>query len=316
MSGSMETPRDQFAEHQLYIERTPGVLRKMAEPHVDASGGRMVHLDFDPAIYPGQDPDCFHIRGTPQSIENTDLAGEVAQPHYRAVRDALCIKEGTTALIQEAGKWLEAGNNIAVITRHDDLTDIAFALKMTTDYLHYQGYSPESVAIMVSKMVAAIGHVFTFDGVTHQTVPAISTLGLFCTDIYESWQQTDSAKSVFGELPHSCTSGLNRRLMKTINEQLDKGGVVIGIAPTGTTQVGRTETGELALASLSDGTVGLLMHPNTRTVSMLLDYEAETPYATYCSDLVNIDSVEKAKAVMNHLAAAHLKGLGGTAIKG
>jgi hypothetical protein len=299
-------------EQQQYAADIPGVLERLAYPHIAESGGLMVLLEHKPESFPWQDPMSYHVPGFyPQPINITDNAAEIAQAHYIPVRDALGGREGTADKIEEAGEYLGSGGNIAVITRHDNLTDIAYALKMTDDLLRDQGYQHRSQAIVVSEMLSRIGHMFIFEG-TPQEVPAIATLQLLCSDIYKSYPRTKTTKEEINKLPSAKVIEVeigrrNKEMTDALNEQLDKGGVLLGLAPTGTTKVAVDESGDLKLAPLNDGTVSIMSHPKLRVLRMLVEYEGGAPFAYICGGLVEINTTEDAEGALDVLAKANTK---------
>ncbi len=306
---------DTLNKEQLqFVADISGIVERIAAPHIAASAGLMVSLDYDPGTYPGQDPMNPHVQGFyPQPRNITDKVAVVAQKHYISARDALAERQGTEEKIVEAGEYLNAGGNIAVITRHDNLTDIAFALKKMSDLLHDRGYQPRSAAIVVSEMITRIGHIFVFNG-TPKKIPAISTLQVICSDIYKSIPQTDSTEEEISKLPNAediraGISNRNKGMMSILNEQLDIGGVLLGLAPTGTTKVTVTESGDLSLAPLKDGTIKLMSHPKIRVLRMLVEYEGDAPFAYICGGLVDIKSAEDAEAALDVLAKADTKGI-------
>ena len=323
--------------YRQYMDVMPAVLGRMAAVHVNGSGDAMAPLPYrpdEPVKYPGQDLMDPVVLGyydptNPHSQKAIDEAAVIAQPEFNGIRDALDLRQGSAEVIHEAGEHLKAGGNVAMVTRHDNLTDIAYALKMGNDLLRGQGYRPRAQAIVVSEMLPRIGHNFASlqdqevdskdrhgeqkdEGV--DPIPAMITLQLLCTHILKSYPRTDSTKAEVGRLPNAKTIwtaiGLhNKAMVKALKEQLDEGGVLLGLAPTGTTKVVPKVSGEVELAPLNDGTVDIMSHPSLRILRMLVDYDAEAPYAYLYPNLLNIQGPQDAKVAMDELARANTRGV-------
>ena len=314
MYGNMEqtlTP----AQLKRYCEILPDFLGEIAESHAGPSlEGVTVPLDHKPDIYPGQEPMTVFVTGTPQPKEVTDFAAETAQAGYIAARDALQARPGTAAKTKATGEHLKAGGNVAVVTRHDNLTDIAYALKIEKDLLYDQGYEPRITAIVVGEMLSRIGHMFPLvPGGEPQEVPALMTLQVLCDIIYKSHPRTASTDEAIDELPEGQAEimragmGLhNTKMLAALKEQLDKGGVLLGLAPTDTTRAEVAESGGLKLASLKNGTIDIMKRPDMRILCMLLEL-GRLPFAYLASDLLAIENAGQAETAMDMLAQADTK---------
>jgi hypothetical protein len=314
MHGNMEqtlTP----AQLQEYRALMPDMMERLAVPHTGSSAeGSTVLLEHNPAVFPGQDPEARWVAGSPQSREATDVAANIAQKGFLPARDALETRAGTAEKIKTAGEHLADGGNLAIVTRHDNLTDIAYALKMGKDLLHGLGYDPRITTLIVGEMLSRIGHMFPLEpGGKPQKVPALMTLQVLCDIIYKSHPRTDSTDEAINELPKEQAEimragmGLdNDEMLELLDEQLEQGGVLLGLAPTGTTRAEVAESGGLKLATLKSGTIDIMKRPDMRILCMLLEF-GKAPFAYLLGDLMAIKNAEQAEAAMSMLARAETK---------
>jgi len=215
--------------------------------------------------------------------------------------------------MRQARDHLTAGGNIAIVTRHEKFADIAFAEKMGSDFLYDLGYEARMQTMIVSEMVPRIGHNFS---AKIREVPAMFTLQLLCSSILKSFPRTDSTKAEIGKLPEADAELVwaairqhDQAMVSLLNEQLDQGGVYLGVTPTGTTKVVPKEEGGVELAEVKDGTVDIMSHDKMRIIIMLLDYDGDTPFAYLYPYLININDADDANLMMEVLGAADTKGV-------
>ena len=303
-----------------YLAVMPEILARLAMTHINGSNGLMELLPYrpdKPKDYPGQDLLDPLVTGyyDQDNRDGLDYAALIAEPGFNVVRDALGAREGSAETMHSAGEHLAAGGNVAIVTRHTNLVDIAYALKMGSDFLHYQGYRSRVQAIVVSEMLPRIGHNFpSLRDKGLPPIPSMTTLQLLCTHIYKSYPRTDSTKAEIEQLPNAelvwAAIGLHNRAMFTkLKEELDKGGVLLGLAPTGTTKVNPRASGGVELAPLNDRTVEIMSHPSLRILRMLTEFGGAAEFAYLYPGLLKIEGTESAQKAMDELAATNTRGV-------
>lgn len=314
------TAAEMVEAQKLYDAHIPDVLGSMAALHTAPFGDTMMVLDYKPDTYPGQDINNPVVEGLfPGSRANVNAAGVIAQERgqgedrYLLVRDRLGARKATRETMRQARDHLAAGGDLAMVTRHEKFADIAFAEKMGSDFLYDLGYEARVQTMIVSEMAPRIGHNFSEE---IREVPAMFTLQLLCNFILKSFPRTESTKAEIDKLPEADAELIwaavgqhNQEMVGVLNEQLDQGGVYLGLAPTGTTKVVPKEDGGVELADLNDGTVGIMSHDKMRILVMLLDYDRDTPFAYLYPQLININDVDDANLMMEVLGAADTKGV-------
>lgn len=223
------------------------LLQELARPHVEASEGKLVLLDINPEEYPSQR--TYHLKSKsvvddPEQLENLGLA---ADPQFPEMRQKLQESTEGTERIEFMAELLKGSNNVAIPTNHGDLTDIAKVEgSLAIDLINIM--SPSELqgirrAIIISRIVSMIGAKLDFanpsseDGPAQEQegvviIPATDVLELFCHDIFLSYPRTETIESrVQKTLIKAHNLGMRRSLMRT----LGKGGVLLGIAGSGTT---------------------------------------------------------------------------------
>lgn len=281
-----------------YAEALPGVVWELAEPHVSSSGDRMVHLEWNPAIYPGQEPECFAWQSDQVilGVGNRLPIAERLQPGYEIIRDGLIEDEKSSAALEVATDVLSSGDNMLVVTPHDKIVDIAVALLAAKDGIELRDFKVAKTAIMLSKMLSGIGYKSEYideqDGQTKVVyVPAITALGYLCDITYLSWPNSESAREHTVRLPDNERRQNNNNVVKEIHTQLNNGGVLLGSAVTGTTKVKRSETGVI-LPDISPGTKKIMTRGDTWIMGMILELEEGRLSARIPNMPVNPDTKE------------------------
>lgn len=290
-------------EIDTFCEQVPPALEALAGPHVNNPDSGLALLPHDPANYPGQNPMDYHIKGKPMYSPDSDLIAAFAQKGFLEMRDDIEVRQGTLDIVAEAIDWVKGGGNIAVVTPHTEMTDIAVALLTFRDLMTREGYTPDKVSIILSKMLCRIAYVY--DEFPDQKVEAIKTLQLLCNDIYMCWPRTDSAKPIVDTLNQEIASMQNKQMYAEFQRQLRLGGVVVGLAATGTTQVQQTESGEAKLADINDKTADLLIEEKTLILPMVTRLKPLPPYIAFVSRCINAKTHEEVRLVMRDIEIAH-----------
>lgn len=295
---------EDLTEQERYIADAPEVARRLAQAHVNVASNQLKLLSEDPnnaRAYPGQDPMCFYVEGEPQSVEDVDGVAGLIKPQFFEIQDMLAAQQNTSATISSISNSLESGSNVAIVTSHEDITDIAFALKLVGNFLVDPKDPPPDSAIVVSKMIAEIGYDLGHD----DPVVGIRALQLLCKDIFLSWPRTESAKSEINRLPPNEVSRHNRQMAEKLTEDLDKGGRLLAVAPTGTTRVSFDEAGEYKLNPLRDGTIEIMKHPLTQVLPMIVQFKEGAPAVAMHDELISVTNSEEANNVRRLLAKMH-----------
>jgi hypothetical protein len=284
------------------LERVMKAGRAMAGKHL--AGFKLIDWHPEDAVnFPGQDPDTFMVDGLRRPMAETDnIADLVTHGRYSIVRDTLAQDPNVGKIITAVQGQIANNGNIIVVTPHGTVTDIAFALKLVSDLLEMRGDTPDSI-IMISKMVPHIGKELE-DKATGKkfTIPAVQALRLLCNKVYLSWPKTESAKKATDDLPVEEITNINKQVTAGVLSDLKEGKKLVGIAPTGTTQVG-----EDGLAPFSEGTKRILTAPNTLVLTVVAHFDQDTAYAVIHDELRYITDSEDADKFNQELSDLHFE---------
>lgn len=284
------------------LERVMNAGRAMARKHLVGFGLIDWHPE-DTVNFPGQDPDTFMVDGLRRPMVETDnIADLVTDGRYSIVRDTLAENPSVGKIITAVQEQIANKGNVIVVTPHGTVTDIAFALKLVSDLLEMRGDTPDSI-IMISKMVSHIGKELE-DKETGKKfiIPAVQALQLLCNKVYLSWPKTESAKKATDDLPPEEITKINKQVTAGVLSDLKGGKKLVGIAPTGTTDVG-----EDGLAPFGEGTKRILTAPSTLVLTVVAHFDQDTAYAVIHDELRLITDPKDADKFNQELSALHFE---------
>lgn len=244
-------------------------LALMAKKHVDNSEGQLELLPIDPETHPAQR--AYRIEGDPQSAAVIESIANVAYPKFPELQKQLNLTENQSREITRIGELLEAGNNVIVATNHGDLIDIALAEAAIYCALDKLGYKPRT-GIIISKMVSMLGYRLGED-----IAPAAEVLKILCNDIFLSFPRTETVrKSGLARLLPDDINKHNKRMTELLSENFAKGGVLLAVAPSGTTDKEIREN-RYRLGAISQGTSKILLQDRTLVLPMAMWLHGNSP---------------------------------------
>lgn len=282
----------------------------MADPHIRASEGRMVHAEWNPANenLAFQRPEVS-VWKSPYVVPTLTDRAHIASnflADYPTIFDTLSTDNKANEIFQEAGEYLAQGKNVAAITPHKDVIDIGVALLAGKDAIELNQVRARKTGIILSKMLSGVAYVAELkndDGivVSNEPVQVVQALSLLCDTIYMTWPRTESAKVHTARLPQEEVDNNNQRAKKALEENLDEGGEFLGLASTGTTHASRTQGGYIKLPGLSQGTIDIMQRPDTVLLPMLVSFDPNNPGIKVPSGLANPTTKDGVLAFMADL---------------
>lgn len=277
-------------------------LRRLAQPHVEASGGLFTLLEHDEAEYAAQSLGTWHVDGTPQDVGVVEWIAKGIEPRFGAFTEALAAREKEAREISRIGEQLHKGQNIILVSNHGDLKDIAYTLAAYYIKLKEQGYRFHSSLVM-SKIIS-------FIGVGEHGDPAINILKNVCDEEYFSFPRTRSIEE--SKIAGSLVDGYNFRVRKAMEHRLGRGGNLFAMAASGTTDKPLAEDdGIVSMGKVSHGTAKLMMTGNSLVVPVAVWLDKEGVVFEPCDIPRAVNSEDDAHAVMARIADTLTKNVPG-----
>lgn len=272
---------------------------KLVAPHIEASNGMMQVLEANPAEYPAQEYDRFHVEGDPQHAATVEFIAKTADSRFPKYVEALQSPENK-ALVSTAGEFIKSGGNVILLTNHGSLIDIALAMAGNYCVMDRSGYHPKT-GIIISKTISRVGYVLDKEA---PPIPASDVLKLLCDDIYLSFPRTESMmKSRIANFLSDDVSSHNRRLRKDIDDKLDDGGYMLAVAGSGATDKPDPNNPEtITLGGMSDGMARLMQKKHTLVLPMAVWLHGEEAKYEFCGGFRTIQSNDEAHAAMQSIA--------------
>lgn len=291
-------------------ELEPGGIRPLitwAEDHATKSHGVMIALPYDPEKYPGQDG--ISVPGQPNAPAVIDTIASVAQPLYPECLSQLEQQEKITKQVSMIGELLVNSANVVLVTPHSDLIDIAVAHAALYSSIRKLGFhelkrnSEEEIqtAIIISKMVSFLAY-----KLGDEFAPCTDVLRVLETQTFLSYPKTESTKKHLKDrlLPNEVDRH-NKHMRQGLIEMLGKGGVLLGMAPSGTTdKIDPLDASSRLMGPVGQGTIDLLMQPNTYVVPMIVSFLEDHALMELADIPRTITAPEDVHNIM-HLLATH-----------
>ena len=278
----------QQQDREQYIANAPLVARSLLAAHVNAPDSSMVLLPHDLAKHPAQDPMCFVVDTDPRPLEVANQYARMADRRFDAMVEMAAQSQEAEEIIDAAGQILDAGNNIWVATAHvDDINDMAYAGKISTNLLHERNHKPKNTIAIISKAIPEAAYLMDIEGSAEPLeVPLMMVLQTGFTRIVLTWPKTVSSEDGLSKLPEAEVNRHNREqgAIGAIDETLSQGKALGAIAPTGRT---RLVNGEMT--PISDATIGLMARPDTYVWPMIVWRQSDVPVVRFCGEPVQID---------------------------
>jgi hypothetical protein len=261
-------PLEHWREQQYLVSQE---LNDLAQKHATISGGKFSVLNIDPELHPAQKIITQSVDGNPSDTETLISLGRIVNESRPESIESMIhefIKlEDKQEYVSSLGEDLSAGQNIIVITNHNEVQDIAEALASCHIALNQVGSENNreyqfSTNIMLSKMIAHLGI---------HGMPVVDVLKQVCDKQYFSFPKTDSIRGT--NIPEKLVTAYNWSLKQRIKTKLRGGGNLFGIAPSGTldkTSESSQSHNQIVLAPVTDGTVEILTSANTKVLPIAI----------------------------------------------
>lgn len=248
MSVSIE--RCHYPAERLGIDQ----LRLLGDLAMTHASGAMEPLEIDPEKYPFQS--AYRMDGEKLGPDDIDTLATKLEPRFNQVRDVL-KRQDQSAGVNLIGQLLDMGKNVALALPHGPLIDIGLAEAAIYIELAERGHNFKT-AILLSQTLQTLG--LNFDDLGK--VPTAEALGFMCDYVYFSNPQSERHRgsdfaSAVGE---DDLSSHNQAMKQDLREKFDEGGLLLALAPSGTSDV--VESGHYRLAPVTSGTTRLLQHPS------------------------------------------------------
>lgn len=298
LSGQMGYEQPTVAEaYDTYSQevRMGEILQDMAAWHVEQSNGNLTVLKHDPEQYDFQRGHV--IKGNPQSPDTIIGLASFVEPRFDKVLDALEIPQNA-AVMNQTKDVLEAGGNVVVVTNHSELTDIGLTHAGVYCDLARKGVEAES-AIIISKMIAYLQYRFE-----QGMMPAPQALQLLCNTIFTSFPRTKRVReSDLGTMSDAVDTH-NQRTVQAVIDKLDEGGVLMAIAPSGTTDKFQPDAEAYVLEKVKRGTAKLLAHENTFVLPIAVWFQDKQrpPLFKITDDLQKVETLDDVHGIMENIA--------------
>ncbi len=288
------TPEDQMR----YEENARTAARELMSSWVEKTE-EMQLLPID-AVGVGQDPWEYAVdsQAEPAHIDDTDAAAAIVRPNFAVVKDAIHNDKDATKIIDEVEECLSVGGNVFVPAAHKDIVDVAFAVKIVSDMVtrSREDQTPPASTIIVSKGVTEVG--WNLNG---HVLPTMSALHMLFKTALLSWPRTDAARDTIEKhLPSNVVANQNALVKSKLDSMLKIGGLLVAVAPSGTTKHQTSASDQLKLSPASKGSLGLMIGNNSKILAAETDF-GKNPGGILHNELIKADGIPQAEAVMGLL---------------
>jgi hypothetical protein len=262
-------------------------LVTLAAPHVEQSSGLLGILDFEPQKYPAQQHNRHMIMGDVAPIEVMDLIGITVLEGYagkNALGGFVKISEElmTTERRQAVRNVFRSNKSLYVVTSHSNLIDPAIGLGAVTNPLRREENEHDNFqsGIIINKMLSVLKY-----RVGEQWMSCMQVLQMLCDRTYLSFPQSETFRNSDAAkvLPKGHIPAYNGKIKAEIAPWLAAGGVVLGVAPTGSTHK-PDEKGKVILPKITEGTAKMQTHPNIRVFSLIMELDSPNQFIEAASD--------------------------------
>lgn len=270
------------------------ILQELAQEHVEKSRGALELLPADPDAYPAQS--AYYLTGDPIDPPLIDNVATVAEPLFPQLKSQLISDENGSAL-GSAGELLAEGKNVVIATNHSQLIDIALAQAAVYEPLK-QHAADFSSAIVLGKMISVVSF-----KLGDQHIPAVDAIKMLCDDIYISFPRTKSiSNSRLAQDYGEQMTVHNKKMSTALVQKLGGGGVLLAVAPSGTTDDKLSQESSYTMGVVNKGTADLLRQDNTYVLPMAIWIDADTPVLQTVSEPQKLESRDDVHDMMSSIA--------------
>lgn len=273
----------------------------VAQKHAEGSGGQISVLDIDPEYYPAQRIDTFHVEGAPQAPGVVEFTASQVQSSFKEVAEDMYSDPRSAEALDQAGELLAAGNNVVVGTNHEEITDVVMALAAVYNRL----WTPDNdltSALMVSKMISLLAS-NTIQDEKGRPVPGMIALQVVCKNIFMSYPKSETTKQtpLARQLP-GVIKNHNETVKAAVAKKLGEGGVLLAMAPSGTTDKMDADKGTCTMEEVQKGTAELMTGDTTYVLPVAAHF-GEGAFMRVCEEPRPLSATYDAHDVMRSIAA-------------
>ncbi len=264
-----QTPHAKIDE-ALYHE-----LVELARPHVEGDP-RLGILDYDTQKYEWQAYDYYCAQGEVADVALLDFIGGRVVHGFVEMSDELMTEERR----QQTRDVLRDEKSLYIATSHSNLIDPAIALAAITNPLRREESQQDDLqtGIIINKMIGVIKYLV--DEQEDQWLPCMQVLQWLCGRTYMSFPQSKTFRDSEAAkvLPEGHIQAHNGKIKEEITSWLSKGGVALGVAPSGSTHKLDEKGKRSTLPKITNGTAEMMAHENIRVLPLIMDLDANRPF--------------------------------------
>lgn len=292
------------AETALY-----GELKKLAQPHVDRSGGELAILDPDTQEYPAQALGVFVVPGEIAEPDGVEFIGSVKMPRIAELSIDLMEteQENGQTLRQETEGILRDKQSIVLHTDHDDVTSPAYGLAGVANPLRRANNERAEedriefkTGIIVGKMLSVLAY-----KVGDRWMPCMQVLQMMCDRVYLTYPRSKSFlnSGATKALPSGHLEEHNGKAKSDIEKWMGKGGVILGASLLGSTHERREEGKVQRLPRVTKGSGEMATHDYIHVLGMIVGLLEKDPYMQAVGSYQQFRTWEDAHPLSERIAA-------------
>lgn len=283
-----------------YLALEPDIIRgckKLAKAHV-ASIPEVELLDIDlnnPDVKNLPGLRGYVVDGRPVPYGALNQIGTAVEPTFDELVEGMVNDSSSKEALGLAYGMLSQGKNVAIITNHSTLYDIAVvqgAIVGGLEAIKTDGqFGDEAVnykrSIVLSKMLSVVGYALNSEKPTEHT-PAVRALQFMCDSIYLTFPATHTSRAKGKQIDKQYIKAHNTAVKRAIRTELLAGGVLMAEAPSGSVDEVDKSTGDVMLKPLMHGTADLLNHGDTHYLPVGAWFrDTEEPFIEVCGSPVS-----------------------------
>ena len=269
----MPSPEEAQAINEALYEG----LKELAEPHIEQSNGLLGLLEYDTDKYPSQAYDYYCAPGEVGNIKLLDFIGSMVVPGFVEISDELMTDQRR----YQVREVFRDGRSLYVATSHSNIIDPAIGLGAVTNPLRREKEVDNNfeTGIIVNKLLSILKY-----QVNGEWIPCMQVLQWLCDRTYLSYPQSETFRNsaAAAALPPGHIPAHNGKIKEEIEEWLAKGGVALGVAPSGSTHKEKvhrwSKRPKILLPEVTKGTARMPAHEYIRVLSLIMDIDPETPF--------------------------------------
>lgn len=277
---------DNLTPSQEIDKALHGELVRLARPHIAKSNGVLSPLDYDPNNL-SQLHNTHCVPGQVADIEVLDLIGNTVMEGLGGTATASFVEQSAALMPDHrrelARRALQDGQSLYVATTHDNLIDPAMGLGAVTNPLRREkaGRNDFETGIIVNKMLSVLQY-----QIGQEMIPCMKVLQWLCDRTYLSFPQSESFRNsgAAAVLPEGHVGIHNGKIKEGISAWLARGGVALGVAPSGSTHKWDDDGTRCRIPEVTPGTAKMMAAKNVHVLSLIMGLDSEEPFIEPTTD--------------------------------